>query len=133
MATLIAGDYNINLHNTIPESIKITGLEEEFLDIITSTNEVHLKLKEKYPPAANYLLTNSHRKKIIMKMNLRELFHFIRLRDDEHAQWDIKSLARSLLDQVKKIMPLSSLLLCGKSDFVKKYETIFKSKPKFLI
>jgi thymidylate synthase ThyX len=57
------------------------------------------------------------------------MYHFIRLREDEHAQWDIRSLARSLLNQVKQVMPLSTLLLCGKSDFVKKYEEIFKKKP----
>ena len=129
IATLLSGDYDIQLGNTVPESICLNHLEKEFMHIIETTNFVYKRLKERYGEAADYILTNSHRRMVIMKMNLRELYHFIRLRDDQHAQWDIKSLAHTLLDQVKNIMPLASLLLCGKSDFEKQYQAIFKSKP----
>jgi flavin-dependent thymidylate synthase len=130
IATLLSGDYDTRLGNTIPESICQNGLEAEFREIIDTTNRVYQNLKEQYGQAANYILTNSHRRMVIMKMNLRELYHFIRLRDDHHAQWDIKSLARTLMEQVKELMPLSTLLLCGKSDFENLYQTIFKTKPK---
>lgn len=130
MATLLSGDYDKRLGNTIPETIRRNGLEAEFMKIIDTTNDVYQKLKERYDQAANYILTNSHRRMVIMKMNLRELYHFVRLRDDHHAQWDIKLLAHTLLEQVKDIMPLSTLLLCGKSDFEKQFQTIFKTKPK---
>ena len=130
LATLLTGPYHTGLQNTVPQNIKAVGLDKEFMAIVAATNAVYLKLKEKYRAAADYVLTNSHRRLVIMKMNLREMYHFTRLREDEHAQWDIRSLARSLLNQVKQVMPLSSLLLCGKSDFVNKYEEIFKKKPK---
>jgi thymidylate synthase ThyX len=127
---LLSGDYDTRLGNTIPESICRNGLEAEFREIIDTTNRVYQNLKKQYGQAANYILTNSHRRMVIMKMNLRELYHFIRLRDDHHAQWDIKSLAHTLMEQVKELMPLSTLLLCGKSDFENQYRTIFKTKPK---
>ena len=130
IATLLSGDYDIRLGNTIPESIRQNGLESEFMKIIETTSDVYQNLKDRYGQAADYILTNSHRRMVIMKMNLRELYHFVRLRDDHHAQWDIKSLAHTLLEQVKDIMPLSTLLLCGKSDFEKQYQAIFKTKPK---
>ena len=131
MATLITGDYQIELGNTIPDSIRQNGLDSKFLDIIEQTNQVYQKLKKQYGKPSDYILTNSHHRMVIMKMNLRELYHFVRLRDDEHAQWDIKCLAQAIAEKVKKIMPLSSLLLCGKSDFMEKYEKIYKSKPKY--
>lgn len=133
MATLISGNYDLKLGNTIPESIKKNGLEKEFMDIIEKTNKAYFKLKERYNETADYILTNSHRRMVIMKMNLREIYHFIRLRDDEHAQWDIKELANKLSYKIKKIMPLSSMFLCGKSNFVKEYERIYNTKPKEII
>lgn len=133
MATLISGNYDLKLGNTIPESIKINGLEKEFMNIIEKTNKVYFKLKEKHNKAADYILTNSHRRMVMMKMNLREIYHFVRLRDDEHAQWDIRELANKISYKIKEIMPLSSMFLCGKSDFVKRYERIYNTKPKEII
>jgi len=133
VATLVPGDYTIAFGNVIPANIKITGLEREFKRIIDITNSAYLKLKKKYHHAADYVLTNSHCRLVMMKMNLRELYHFIRLRDDEHAQWDIRNLAHHLLQKIKEIMPLSTMLLCGKSDFVKEYERLYNKKPDFLI
>lgn len=133
MATLIVGPYRTDLQNTVPESIKAVNLDREFMSIITATNEVYRELQAKYSAAADYVLTNSHRRLVIMKMNLREIYHFIRLRDDEHAQWDIRRLAASLAQQIKKVMPLASMLLCGKSDFMTQYEKIFKRKPRLSI
>lgn len=133
MATLLSGDYDIRFGNTVPESIKAVGLEKEFNSIIHATNETYLKLKERYGHAADYSLTNSHCRLVVMKMNLREVYHFIRLRADEHAQWDIRSLAHQLLREIKEIMPLSAVLLCGKSDYERLFEDIFQRKPDTLI
>lgn len=133
LATLISGDYDIQFGNTIPESIKVAGLQDEFKNIIEQTNECYLGLKERYTEAADYILTNSHRRMLLMKMNLRELYHFIRLRDDEHAQWEIRQMAGDILQRVKPLMPYSTMLLCGKSNFADLFEKTFQKKPKVLI
>lgn len=132
LATLVSGDYDIQFGNTIPESIKINGLQDEFKKIIEKTNECYLDLKERYREAADYVLTNSHRRMLIMKMNLRELYHFIRLRDDEHAQWEIRQMAGDILQKVKQLMPYSTMLLCGKSHFADQFEKIYHKKPGVL-
>ncbi|OGF67511.1 MAG: thymidylate synthase, flavin-dependent [Candidatus Fischerbacteria bacterium RBG_13_37_8] len=116
IVTLISGSYDIELGNTIPESIIETGLTKPFQDIIDKTNELYFEIKKEHGTAADYILTNSHRRLVLMKMNMRQLYHFARLRADEHAQWDIRNLAQQLINQVKKLLPYSTLLLCGKSD-----------------
>jgi len=133
MATLLPGNYDIRFGCIIPESYKVNGLEKEFLEIIAKTDKTYLKLKEKYGDAADYILTNSHCRKVMMKMNLREIYHFMRLRADEHAQWDIRNLAHQLLQKIKPLMPLSTMLLCGKSDFVDEFEGIYHRKPNFIL
>jgi flavin-dependent thymidylate synthase len=133
MASLLSSDYDINLGNVVPDNIKAVGLQEEFLRIIDETNNVFSSLRDKYGGAADYILTNSHCRKVIMKMNVRELYHFARLRSDAHAQWDIRTLSNNLLDEIKPLMPLSTLLLCGKSNYINEFEAIYHRKPKFLI
>lgn len=133
IATLIVGDYNTALGCVIPENIRKNNLDGEFVDIIGESNRIYQQLSTKYGRAADYILTNSHRRQVSMKMNLRELYHFVRLRADEHAQWDIRALALRLMEALKPQMPLSSMLLCGKSDFVKTFEKIFHRQPRFLI
>jgi hypothetical protein len=122
LATLLAGDYLPEFGNTLPESVAAAGLGDEFGKIIEQTNNVFFKIKAACGPAADYVLTNSHRRRVLMKMNLREMYHFVRLRDDEHAQWDIRRLAHRLAEKIKTIMPLSAMMLCGKSDFDKEYK-----------
>ncbi len=133
LATLLTGDYRLNLGNVVPENIKITGLEDEFRKIIERTNDVYGDLRENCGQAADYILTNSHCRMVVMKMNLREIFHFARLRSDEHAQWEIRQLSDMLVEAVKPLMPLSTMLLSGKSEYVEKFENLYGRKPGFKI
>lgn len=48
------------------------------------------------PEDARYVLPNSCKTNIMVTMNVRELFHFFELRDDSHAQWEIRELAQEL-------------------------------------
>ena len=62
-------------------------------------------------------MTNSHRRRVVVKMNLRELYHFVRLRSDSHAQWDIRALSQRLEALAKRLFPLAASRLCGKDAF----------------
>lgn len=129
MATLLAGRYEPPLGVTVPESLGEAGLEDEFLRVAAAAEAAHARLGERCPAAADYVLSNAHRRRVLMKMNLRELYHFVRLRDDDHAQWDIRALAGTLARQVRRRMPLTAMLLCGKSRFDEEYEKIYGSRP----
>ena len=129
MATLLSGEYSPELGNTLPASIKEAGLDNEFREIIGTVNRAYHKIRERCGAAADYILSNSHRRRVLMKMNLREMYHFVRLRDDKHAQWDIRALAGSLARKVKKSMPLAAMMLCGKSRFDEEYGKLYASIP----
>ncbi len=133
ISTILKCSYDPNLGNTVPKNIEITGLSKEFKKIVDKTNKAYVELGLNFGKDAEYILTNSHRRNIIMSMNLRQIYHFIRLRDDEHAQWDIRELASSLLNKIRTVMPLASTLLCGKSDYVQLFENIYNKKPNLTI
>lgn len=117
MSTIIAQDYNPQLGVTIPPSIKAIGQQKDFLAIMRQTQNAYEQIRKKDPLAAAYVLTNAHRKRVLMKLNAREMYHLARLRADAHAQWDIRDLTEKMLRQARKVMPLTLMMACGKDKF----------------
>jgi flavin-dependent thymidylate synthase len=125
MATIIAQNYDPQLGFTMPQSISAIGQQKQFRAIMNRSQDAFDQIKKKAPFAAPYVLSNAHRKRVAMKLNARELYHFARLRADEHAQWDIRLLACEILRKAKKVMPLTLLLACGKDGFACLHERSF--------
>ncbi len=125
MATIIAQDYHPQLGVTVPPSIRTIGEQKNFTEIMRHTQNTYEQISKKAPLAAAYVLTNAHRKRVLMKFNARELYHIARMRADEHAQWDIRKLTEDMLKQAKKVMPLTLMMACGKDSFAKLYKKTF--------
>ncbi len=123
MANIVSQDYDVSLGITLPESIKAIGQESLFLEIIKETEHFFLRLTDFNPSIAPYVLTNAHRRRVLFKINLRELYHFSRLREDQHAQWDIRNIARQMGILIKEKLPLSAALIGGKDRFREIYQT----------
>jgi flavin-dependent thymidylate synthase len=121
ISNISAQDYDINLGVTIPDSITETDQTEHFMKIINKTNDIYEQLKNKNPLVAPYVLTNAHRRRVLFRINLRELYHFSRLREDRHAQWDIRQTAHKMVDLIKEDFPLCASMLGGKDKFLNIY------------
>jgi len=128
MSTIIAQDYNTQLGVTLPPSIKAIGQQKNFMEVMRQTKNAYDRIKKKTPAAAAYVLTNAHRKRVLMKFNARELYHLARLRVDAHAQWDIRDLTETMLQQAKKVMPLTLMMACGKDNFAKLFKNTYPRK-----
>ncbi len=126
MATITCQDYNPALGVTVPPAVCEAGMEPDFRALISHTEEAYGRIKKTAPLAADYLLTNAHRRRVSLKVNARELYHIARLRGDQYAQWDIRQTAKKMADLGKKVMPLTLLLATGKDDFNRLYDNIFK-------
>jgi flavin-dependent thymidylate synthase len=128
MATITGQEYDPSLGVTIPPAIREIGMEKAFMEIVTRTEKTFGELKKHTPTAAGYILTNSHRKRISMKINARELYHIARLRGDTHAQWDIREMAEQMVYLGKREMPLTLMLATGKDGFASLYDHAFASE-----
>ncbi|HPK61893.1 MAG TPA: FAD-dependent thymidylate synthase, partial [Spirochaetota bacterium] len=117
MSTIIDGEYSPKLGVTVPQSIVEVGKKKLFLEIIEKTNELYYYAKNSWGNASNYLLTNSHRKNIILKCNFRELTHISRLRSDSHSQWDVRNISDKMSALAKTKLPIIARLLGGKDSF----------------
>jgi flavin-dependent thymidylate synthase len=118
MCTQLPGAYDLQLGVTVPSSIKGIGREKEFLEVMNKSAALYENVGGGHGiVAADYCLTNAHRRSVITKMNLRELYHFSRLREDAHAQWEIRELANAMCDEARKVAPVTTMLLGGKDEF----------------
>ena len=125
MSTLISQDYDPELSLTVPESIIEIGMTNDLRSIFEQSTELYNKSYKDLKRASSYLLTNAHRRRVLFKINARQLYHFSRLREDIHAQWDIRNLSSIMSKLVKKEMPITFMLIGGKDRFRKIFENIF--------
>jgi flavin-dependent thymidylate synthase len=128
MATIVSQDYDPALGVTVPKSVRAVGWQKDFMALMKKTGSVYELIRRKNPDAAAYVLTNAHRKRVLMKLNAREFYHLARLRADRHAQWDIRELSEKMLKQARAVMPLTLMMACGKDGFAALREKHFSPK-----
>ncbi len=128
MATMTCQDYHPARGVTVPPSISEAGLEDDFRAVVGRTDEVYERIK-KATPAAAYVLTNAHRRRVAMKVNARELYHISRLRGDKYAQWDIRRTTEEMMALGREAMPLTLMLVCGKDNFAELHGRVFSPAP----
>lgn len=131
MATLTAQRYDSSLGVTVPQSVRDIGAEAVFMDLMARTEDAHAALRRSVVPdgAADYVLTNAHRRRVLFKVNIRELYHVSRLREDATAQWDIRGVVEHMRRLAESVLPLSCLLLGGKDAYPETYERVFGRRP----
>jgi len=92
----------------IPESIaKSERLFERYLGFADVSAYTYYDLcSEGVPPEdARYVLVQGVTTGLIVTMNVRELRHFFNLRLSPDAHWEIRKLARLMLEEVMKVSP----------------------------
>jgi thymidylate synthase ThyX len=129
MTSITAQPYNPRLGITIPVSIKEIGKADFFTQIAEKSAKLYDSINREIPVAAPYILTNAHRRRILLQTNARELYHIARLREDAHAQWDIQNISRAMSEQAREVMPMVCGLLGGKDIYTVMYQQIFGNLP----
>jgi thymidylate synthase ThyX len=118
MATIMPQAYDKSLGCTVPETIVKAKLEDKFALVREQTEKVHASLLERAgADVAEYVLMQAHRRRVLVKMNARELYAFSRLREDSHAQWEIRDTAKALIKDARRVMPMTLAMACGKGEF----------------
>ncbi len=111
MSTQLVSAYDSALGVTIPPSIEKAGLADLFKKECSRASDASSELGRN----GEYLLTNAHRRQVRICINGREFNHFIRLRDDAHAQWDIRKIAAEMISMIREKAPQTVKMTCGKS------------------
>jgi len=111
--------YDTALGITVPPAISRLGLESELEDAAADAADLADRLGGRGTPAAEYAMLNANRRTVLLTLNLREMYHVSRLREDEHAQWDIRAVATDMSNLAREAFPVCSRLLGGKHELEK--------------
>lgn len=89
----------------VPPNIEKAGCIKLFNNAIKASENLYNELYSKLPNACPYVVTNAHKRLILMDTDLWAFDHFANLRCTEEAQWDIRSISFKMLEMVKGITP----------------------------
>ncbi len=117
MATITRQEYDPDLGVEVPETIVEAGLKDDFMRAAEGTRDIYEKIRGVSPQAAPYILTNAHRLRALISLNLRELYHIARIRMDRTAQWDIRNLSAEMVRLAGEVLPIGTALACSKDTF----------------
>ena len=95
----------LNNKNKHIESL-VAGFEKDFRECMKKAEEVYLKVKKKFPNEAQYVIPMAFNKRLLMTMNLRELFHFIQLRSGKTGHISYRRIAQQMFKAIKEVHPL---------------------------
>ncbi len=117
MATLLPQRYTPALGISVPESIRNARAVSVLRKGTRRAERLYRMIERNAPHACEYALCNAHRRRVLVGMNLRELYHFSRLRSDAHAQWEIRELSDEMCRIATRLVPAGSQMLGGKDAF----------------
>ncbi|MGB3915768.1 MAG: FAD-dependent thymidylate synthase [Dethiobacteria bacterium] len=91
----------------IPPSLEKNPAAKDLFEAqIESIRQCYAELCAMVPREdARYILPNACETKLVVTMNARSLLHFFRVRCCRRAQWEIRSLAGIMLEEVRKVAP----------------------------
>lgn len=89
----------------IPDEVKEAGMENEFKLCMNTAKETYDAISKEFPDEAVYIIPLAYKKRLLMTMNLRELFHFIKLRSGKQGHESYRKIAWDMYDEIAKVHP----------------------------
>ena len=99
----------------MPPLIAEAGLAEPYLEAVHALEETYTALGG--DERARIMLANGHNVRALLRLDARELIELSRLRNDHHAQWEIRDLSIELVERVRAVHPLIARACGGRDAF----------------
>ncbi|MFH1827984.1 MAG: FAD-dependent thymidylate synthase [Nanoarchaeota archaeon] len=99
-----------------PIEIVVAGFENDFKDCMEKAKKTFKEISKEFPNEAQYIIPMAYNKRLLMKMNLRELFHFIKLRSGTGSHISYKKIAQQMYNEIKRVHPfIAKYIQCDMS------------------
>ncbi|UCC92027.1 MAG: FAD-dependent thymidylate synthase [Candidatus Aenigmatarchaeota archaeon] len=90
----------------IPEEIEKIGYGEKFREAMKSAERTFERIRKRFPKEAQYVVPLAFRKRTLFTWNLRELYHFVRLRSGKEGHISYRRIAWEVYRELKRVHPL---------------------------
>ncbi len=106
MCTQTNQEFTVEHGYSMPAEIEEAGFTAEFMDCMDKAKEAYNEISKEMPKEAQYIIPLAYRKRLLITMNLRELFHFIRLRSGKMGHLSYRKIAWAMYELIKERQPL---------------------------
>ena len=106
MMTQLAQPLTARLGFAVPRLIDEAGVGERYREAMATASQTYDALAAWNPHVAAYVVPNGFYRRVLLRMNLREAFHFCELRSAENAHFSIRCIALDLAEQIRTAYPL---------------------------
>ena len=89
-----------------PELFPESGLSATYREAMDASAEAHACVAALSPRLAEYVVTHAHLRRVITRMNLRECYHYFKLRTQPQAHFTIRDATQQAMDQLREVHPL---------------------------
>ena len=89
----------------MPEEIRTLKLDKDWEEIMQKIDDLYRRMSKKFPYEAQYVTTHGHRCRMLIKMNLREAHHLIKLRSGKHGHISYRRLAQEMWQEINRVHP----------------------------
>ncbi|MBN1389818.1 MAG: FAD-dependent thymidylate synthase [Candidatus Thermoplasmatota archaeon] len=132
MATILSQRYDPCLWETPEIYMEDPALLMRYWALMKRSRDLYHEIKAEHgTDVAQYVLTNGHKRRVVFKLNLREMYHFVRLRSDHHAQDEIRRISDMMVNEMEQRFPLVASMLCGKDRFGEGRGRLFGCEGKY--
>lgn len=108
MMTQTVQDLTTRLGYALPKAITEAGFETRYQEAMNAAAVLFDKLSAWNPHVAAYVVPNAYNRSVLCRANLRELFHFIKLRCAKNAHFSIQRVGWGMLEKVQPYFPFLS-------------------------
>ncbi len=116
MMTQTVQDLNIDHGYAIPLAITEAGLDDKFRQSMDEAAGLYTHIASWNPQVAAYVLPNAFNRRVLCQVNLRSLFHFIKLRSAANAHFSIRRVAIGMLELIEPHYPLFTGKIMAKGE-----------------
>ena len=96
----------IQLGYAVPQAMVDAGFADRYRRAMEAAAAVYRTLADEYPHEAAYVVPNAFNRRVLLTMNLRELFHFTQLRGGPNGHFAYRRIALKLYELARKVYPV---------------------------
>ncbi len=117
MMTQSPQSLNASLGYATPRIFEDSGLLKQYHEAMDQTAACWKKLADWNPSVASYIVPNGFNRRVLLSLNVREAYTFIKLRSSTNAHFSVRRVAYRMAEEIQKVHPvLAGLFLLNASE-----------------
>jgi thymidylate synthase ThyX len=100
-----------DLGYAVPRLLVEADFEAQYREAMEQAAEASEQIDGWNPHVASYLVPNGFNRRVLLTLNLREVYHFCELRAEKNAHFSIRRIALRMAEMIREVHPLLTAYL----------------------